>query len=200
VFIDPICYKTLQGADRNRAIQLSTIAFLFTRVVTNTPNRGRKGIIFFDYIERLFISTRLDQGNVALGTCLCRTGVLAGAGPPFGDKKGIGNSLRIRPVNGLSLIQSLIECIRKKDGANLCTIVTTGAFLHIHITGMSSNPRLEMSSLPFQRDKFRVGDDFNIEMSTCLYQFWRDDAHGAVIGGKGFIQLSHLPTDRRGPL
>src|SRR4030042_6350436 len=164
MFIDPIRSKSFQAADCYRTIELPPVAFLLARVVTNTPDRGRKGIVLFDHIECLFISSSLDQGNVSLGARFSGAGVLAGAGSSFGDEKGIGNGLGIRPVNGLSLIQSLIEFIGKEDGADLCTVVATGAFLHIDVTGMFSNCCLKMSSLSFQRDQFRVCNDFNIEV------------------------------------
>jgi hypothetical protein len=65
---------------------------------------------------------------------------------------------------------------------------------------MFSNRCLEMPGLPFQRDKLRVGYDFDIEVSSSFYQLWRDDTHGAVIGREGFIELGHLSTNRRGAL
>src|SRR4030066_797769 len=200
MFINPIGGKALQVADRHRTIELSSIAFLFTRMVANTPYRGGKGIIFFDYIKGFFISAGLDQSNVALRTCLRRTGVFAGTGSSFGDQKSIGDRLRIRPVNGSSLIQPLVKFIRQENRTNLCTIITTRAFTHLHIAGMLSNLRFEMPDLSFQRDQLGVGGDFDIEMSSCLDQLWRDNAHGAVIGGEGLIELGHLSTDRRGAL
>src|SRR4030065_1868066 len=109
MFINPIGGKALQVADRHRTIELSSIAFLFTRMVANTPYRGGKGIIFFDHIKGFFISAGLDQSNVALRTCLRRTGVFAGTGSSVGDQESVGNSLRIGPIDGASLIQSLIK-------------------------------------------------------------------------------------------
>jgi hypothetical protein len=129
MFINPISHKSLQVADRYRTIELSPIAFLFTGVVTDTSYRSRKGIVLFDHIERFLISASLDQGNIALCARLRWAGVLAGTGTSFGDKKSIGNGLRIRPVNGLSLIQSLIEFIEQEDGADFCTVIAAGAFL-----------------------------------------------------------------------
>ena len=34
-------------------------------------------------------------------------------------------------------------------------------------------------------------------MPADLDQFWRDDSHGTVIGGKSLIQLGHAPADGR---
>src|SRR4030042_2276203 len=133
MFIHPIGGKALETADRHRAFQLPPVAFLFTGMVADSAYRSWKGIILFDHIEGLFVPASLDQGNIALGARLCWTGMFAGARAPFGDKKGVRNSLRIRPVNGLSLIQSLIKFIWKKDRADLCAVITAGALRHIHI-------------------------------------------------------------------
>src|SRR4030042_6434664 len=67
MFLNPIGYETLQAADRHWAIQFPSIAFLLTRMITNTPYGGRKGIIFFNHIECLFISAGLDQSKIAFG-------------------------------------------------------------------------------------------------------------------------------------
>jgi hypothetical protein len=200
VFIDPVGGKTLKRTDRYRAVQFPPIAFLFTRMVADAPDRGRKRIIFFHHIEGFFIAARLDQGDIALGTRLRRTGVLAGAGASLGDKICIGDGLRIRPIDRLSLIEALVEFIGKENRTDLCTVVATGAFLHIDVTGMLPDGCLEMPGLPPQGDQFGISNDFDIEVPACLHQFWGDDTHGAVIGGKGLIELRHLPTNRRGPL
>jgi hypothetical protein len=34
-------------------------------------------------------------------------------------------------------------------------------------------------------------------MSTDIQQLGRENSYGTVIGGKGLVQLSHLPTDAR---
>jgi hypothetical protein len=168
MFINPICHKSLQATDRNWTVQFPPITFLFTRMVTYTPYRGRKGIILFDHIEGFFISTSLDQGNIALRARLRGTGVLAGTGPSFSDEKSVGNRLGVRPINGLPLVQSLIEFVRQENRTHLRAIITTRAFARIHVAGMFPNICFEIPGLPFQRDKFCVGNDFDVEMSSCL--------------------------------
>ena len=34
-------------------------------------------------------------------------------------------------------------------------------------------------------------------MSPCLHQIGADRAHGTVVGGEGFVKLSHVPADGR---
>jgi hypothetical protein len=56
--------------------------------------------------------------------------------------------------------------------------------------------------VPFlPRDAFHLGEGqkFNIEMPADLDQFGREDSHGAVIGGEGFVQLGHNTPDGRRP-
>jgi hypothetical protein len=65
---------------------------------------------------------------------------------------------------------------------------------------MFPNIGFEMPGFTLQRDKFCVSNDVDVEMSSCLHQLWRDNAHGAVIRGEGFIELGHLSTYRRGTL
>jgi hypothetical protein len=40
-----------------------------------------------------------------------------------------------------------------------------------------------------------VGDNLNIKMPADLDQFRRENSHGAVVGGKGLVQLRHDPAD-----
>jgi len=42
-----------------------------------------------------------------------------------------------------------------------------------------------------------TSDQVNIQMPADLDQFRGDDSHGTVIGGEGFIQFTHYPTDGR---
>jgi hypothetical protein len=149
MLIDPVGNKSFQIADRHWTIEFSSIAFLFTGMVANSPYRSRKRIVLFDHIEGLLISARLNQGDVALGACLRRARVFAWTRSSFGYKKGVWNRLRIRPVNGLPLVQSLVEFVRKKNGADLCAVIAAGTFLHIDVTGVLSNRCLEMSSFAF---------------------------------------------------
>jgi hypothetical protein len=37
-------------------------------------------------------------------------------------------------------------------------------------------------------------------MSTDIQHLWREDSDGAIIRGKGLIQLGHLPADAGKPL
>jgi hypothetical protein len=43
---------------------------------------------------------------------------------------------------------------------------------------------------------FRQCQKFDVEMPADLDQFGRDDSHGAVVGGKGLVQLGHDAPDR----
>jgi hypothetical protein len=42
---------------------------------------------------------------------------------------------------------------------------------------------------------FCLGMYFNVDMPADLDQFGRDNSHGAVISGEGFVDLSHFAAD-----
>jgi len=72
------------------------------------------------------------------------------------------------------------------------------AQIHVDAPGLFPDFYLEIPGRPLDRLKFRIGDEFDIQMPADLDQFGGDDSHGAVIGGKGLVQLSHGPADGRG--
>jgi len=57
-----------------------------------------------------------------------------------------------------------------------------------------------MARLPLDVHHLRIGEGFDVEVPSALHQFWGEDTHGAVVGGKGLVQLSHHPADGRGGL
>jgi hypothetical protein len=54
---------------------------------------------------------------------------------------------------------------------------------------------LEITRIPF--DVFNIAKrfQFNIQVPADLDQFRRDNSHGTIVCGKGFIKLGHQPTD-----
>ena len=126
-----------------------------------------------------------------------RTGGFTGSGPPFFDAKSTGNGLGIffkcRPTRG----KSLVIFIGAGYGTYFLAFTTAGTFVQIDIAGCLMNLCRKIARFPFKIDKFRIGEQFNVEMPADLDQFGRDDSHGTVVGGKGLIQLGHESPDRR---
>ena len=124
-------------------------------MIADPPHRARERVIFLDHLKRFLVASGLDQSNIALGTCLGRTGVLARARASFRDQESIGNRLRIRAIDRFPLIQSFVKLVRKEDGTNLCTVIAARAFFQIDITRTFPNLGLEIPGLPFEREAIR---------------------------------------------
>jgi hypothetical protein len=68
---------------------------------------------------------------------------------------------------------------------------------HINASSTLFDFHLEIARRTFHRFQVRVGDQFNVQMPADLDQFGRNDSHGTVVGGKGFVQLGHGATNGR---
>jgi len=60
---------------------------------------------------------------------------------------------------------------------------------------MFSQLHLEVPWLPLYANYLSIGKKFDILVPSTLHQFGSHYAHSAVVGGKGFVQLSHHPAD-----
>jgi hypothetical protein len=89
----------------------------------------------------------------------------------------------------------LIKLIRVLDRAVFYTDCTAGAFALVNIFGLFIQPYLEVPCFPRYTVNFSIGEDFYILMPADLDQLWREYSHGAVIGGKGLVQLGHMAPD-----
>jgi hypothetical protein len=196
--IDPVGRKSLQGADRDWAVELRTVAVLFTRMIANPTNSSRKGIVLLDHMEGFLVAAGLDQGDITLSAGLGRAGMLTRARPPLCHEKGIWDSLRIRNINRFPLIEASVKFIRKYHRANLCAVVAARAFLNVHVPGPSPNFSLKISGFSFERKKVGIRDNLDIQMPPRLDQLRRKDTHRTIVGGKGFVELRHDPTDGSG--
>jgi len=74
---------------------------------------------------------------------------------------------------------------------------TGNTFRRIHIPGILKDLYLKVSFLSGDALHLTEGQKLNIEMPADLDQFGRKDSHGAIIGGKGLVQLRHDATDGR---
>ena len=99
---------------------------------------------------------------------------------------------------GLVQGQVLIVLVRDHDRAVLGTGRATPALLSSDVSGLLDQGYLELSWLPFHPVDIGIGQDFYVGMSVGFDEFWRFNAHGAVIGGEGLVELGHLAADGRG--
>jgi len=55
----------------------------------------------------------------------------------------------------------------------------------------------EITGRTFHGLKVCIRDQLDVHVPADLDQFGRDDSHGAVVGGKGLVQLGHDSADGR---
>jgi hypothetical protein len=108
-----------------------------------------------------------------------------------------GNGLREVYMDSLVLRYGLVEWIRVRDRAVFDTGGTARAFALDDISGLFDQGYLEVSSLSFDPVNFRIGQDLYVGMPADLDQFGREYSNGAVIGGKGLVQLRHMAANGR---
>ena len=109
-----------------------------------------------------------------------------------------GNGLSEVYMDGFVLRYLLIVLIRVFDREIFYTGGTTRAFVLQNIPGLLDQLYLEVSYVPFYTVNFSVGEDLYVGMPADLDQFRREYSHGAVIGGKGLVQLGHVAPNTRG--
>ena len=112
----------------------------------------------------------------------------------IGDKR---NCLSEIYMDGFILRYFLIVLIRVFGRAVFHTGSTTRAFVLKNIPGLFSQGYLKVSYFPFYTVDFSIGEDLYIGMPADLDQFGCEYSHGAVIGGKGLVQLGHMAANAR---
>ena len=100
-------------------------------------------------------------------------------------------------MDGFILRYFLIKLIRVFDRAVFDTGRTTRAFTLVNIFRLFSQCDLEISCFPGDTINFRIGEDLDIRLPVDLDQFGVEYSHGAVIGGKGLVQLGHMAANAR---
>jgi hypothetical protein len=126
-----------------------------------------------------------------------RAGYLARGRAALANTEGPGDRLRILLENGLAFGQALVVFIGQGDGADLDALAATGAFLQIDETGLLVDGSGKVSRVPFEIQKFSIGEQFDIQMPADLDQFGGNNSHRTIVGGKRLVQLGHEPPDRR---
>ncbi len=134
-----------------------------------------------------------------------RTGFFAVAAFVFGQFDAVfgvngvfqGYGLGIGNVDGLSFDQLLVIDIIHFPGAFFRARPAGNAFFHVHIAGFLEYRNLEISLFPAHFLNLGQGQELDIDMPSNFHQLGRHDAHGAIVGGKCFIELGHNAADGR---
>ena len=89
----------------------------------------------------------------------------------------------------------LIKLIGVLDRTVFYTGSTTPAYIFYNVSWLSNQGYLEISRLAFYAFNFSIGQGLYIDLPADLDQLGREYSHGAVIGGKSLVKLSHLATE-----
>ncbi len=103
-------------------------------------------------------------------------------------------------VNGWSIAKADFELIFHRHRTLFRTGATTGTEVFVDIAGLL--PHLCSKGTDLAADVFdlAVSEKIDFGMPTGIQQLRRQNSDGAVIGGKGLVQLGHLAADARKPL
>jgi hypothetical protein len=108
---------------------------------------------------------------------------------------GRGNALREVFIDGLALSKAHIEIILDRSWTLLHAGTATGTEVLIYIAGLFTHPHIKGTHLALYLFNLAVGEEIDIGMPTGIQQLRRENSDGAVVGGKGFVQLGHLAAD-----
>jgi hypothetical protein len=186
-----VCQKSVQVLYGQRVIHLVARADPLTGVMTHASAHARKGVILLEQCQGLTVFTLLDQGDEALYAHMGRAAGSARSRASFFDGKGPGNGLGVLFEHRFFDRKAFVVAVFQLYRADLGTFATARALGHVDISGIFMDVGGKPTRFPGEFVKFTVGDKLYVQMPADLDQFGRDDSHGTVIGGKGFIQLRH---------
>jgi len=110
---------------------------------------------------------------------------------------GGGNALGKILIYGRPLAQPLIVCIFNSGWTLLHAGTAASAKVLVYIACLFTNLYLECTHLAVYLFHFAVGEEIDFWMPTGIQQLRRENSDGAVVGGKGLVQLSHFAADTR---
>ena len=106
-----------------------------------------------------------------------------------------GHRLGITQVSRLTLGQAHVVFVGHFLRAFLGAETAGDALLHVDIARHLAHLDREIPRLAADPDDLRRSHDLDVNVPADLDQLGRDNSHGAVIGGKGLVQLRHDPTN-----
>ena len=198
VFSPPIGHESLEARNGDWfLIHELPAASRLARMIADPPTNRRERVGHSTDFESLGIATLGDQGNIPLGAGPSGAGVPAGRCASLVDGHDVGYSLREGPVDGLARPHPLIKLAGHLNRACGIAVCTPRAALLINETRLVADSHLEITRLTIYRLQLGPGHEIDIQVTGALDNLRREDTHGTVISGKGFIQLRHGPADRR---
>ena len=98
-------------------------------------------------------------------------------------------------IDGFTLRQPLVKIISDKGGTLLGTGTASRAFALINIPCLPAYRDLKIAGFPCQFFHFAIGHEIYVGMPTGIQKLGRQNSDSAVISGKCFVQLGHLPAN-----
>ena len=192
--------KPLDRLDGDRLVPFSAAALRLAGVVADAPADGRQGVVPLDQLERLLELPGCRERDVTLDGDVRRALDLAGRHAPLVDGEGVGNRLGEPLEDRLALRQPLVELVGQLHGAVGGALPAPRAAGRVHVLGPRVQVQAEPARLAVDRRDLRVGQQLDVRVPAHLHELGGDDAHRAVVGREGLVQLRHPPADGRGLL
>jgi len=150
------------------------------------------------YIQFYLLRRLIEIDGVILTDCFANaTFLLFQVKTAFIDIRDQGNGLREVNMDGLILRYFLIKLIRVFDWAVFHAGGATRAFVLQDISGLFRQRYLEVSRFSFYTVNFGIRQNLYVGMPADLDQFGRKYSDGAIIGGKGLVELGHMAANGR---
>ena len=186
--------QSFKGTDGYRLIDFAPPAGVFARVGTDPAKYPRQGQVLHYDLQCLFELALLHHLHITLDVQSCRACQTAGGLVALLDGKGTRYGLGVFFEGSLSFGQTLIIFTWQYDRTHLGTFAARSTSGAVDITRGFTDFDLKISRLTLNRLHIRQGDEVDVQMPADLDQFGGNNSHGAVIGGKGLVQLAHHTT------
>jgi hypothetical protein len=98
-------------------------------------------------------------------------------------------------MDGLVHGDFLVEPVRVLHGAVFDAGGAACAPVLDDIPGSGFKGDGKITLFSFYSFHFRKCQNLDVWMPADLDQFWRENSHRAVVGGKGLVELGHMPAD-----
>ena len=191
--------EALEVAHGHRLVEVLAVALALAGVLADAAaHRGQRAALADQLVGLLELAGR-DQRDVALGVdarpdrrpctgpclrpwrCRRRWGWPAGRG---GRWPCVCRALRSNSLG-------------KRHRTGVGAIAAGVALAHVDVARALAQRHLEIAGLAADALDVGQGDDLDVLVARALDQLGREDAHGAVAGGEGLVELGHAAADGR---
>ena len=181
----------------NGVVKISSGADFFAGMMANPAANCRKGMCLFKEFKGFAVLSLIYQCNVSLHAHVSRTGRFTRGCTPLFNGKSAGHRLRKELVGSFAASKPLVKEVGDFYRAYLFALTTGRALFQINVARVFQDLNAEIACLTVQLQDFCHGQKVDVEVSSALDQFGRDDTHGAIIRRERLVQLGHNPTNGR---